>query len=434
MRLKKYSFFIIILLGMIPVILSSCSSKILGYGVILWKDKNVPFKTGAIVKVVEESHIRKTYIVEKNRKEKVEIPIWDIKLFEDAGKAAAYTKSYKPNYNLFGFALRDGLPIREKPKTESPRKYKLRKGEPVKILRREAAKVKVGSYEDYWYYVMAKDGTKGYSFGYFLKTFSTEGDPLKKVTELMSQDPNLDFFLKNNWRPEYYKEMIDKGLINLKEFRSDIGLFPDRKNSTVTLITEKYLIPFHYSEIEKIGENHYTFNETDLRVVIYGKGRVVVSYKVGNQNISAVYVTIDKDIQEVIANEKARRNDIFAGLVSLGSTLKSDFYGTINLLEGRRFQWYNFTRLKGIIVKKDVSGTGTIDFPYFLSGKLKTDYDGIITFKFSEAPDTEINFLYRVLNGGIRLVFIKEIKIENLEVQRVTKSSVVMFFKFTKGK
>jgi len=431
LRLKKYLAHIIILLGIVSIILSSCSAKLLGYGVILWRDKNIPFKTGSVVKVLEESHIRKTYIVEKSRKEKVEIPVWNVQLFEKENDALSYSKVYRPNYAMFGFSLRDGLPIREKPKAESPRKYKLRKGELIKILMRGENRVKVGSYDDYWYYVIAKDGTKGYCFGHLLRIFTTEGDPLEKVTELMSQDPVLDSFLKSVWRPEYYKEMIDKGYIDLKIFRSDIGLFPDRSNNTVTLVTDKYSIPFHYSAIEKVGENHYTFKDTNLRIVIYAKNRAVISYKVGSQNISSVYVTMSKDIQEVIDNETARRDDIFAGFFSLGNTLKSDFYGTINLMDGRRFQWYNFSKLKGIIIKQTVSGVGTVDFPYFLSGKLRKSYDGIITFKFDDSPEVQINFLYKVLDGGIRLVFIKNMEIENLEVQKLTKSSVVMFFKFT---
>ncbi|NOY08212.1 MAG: SH3 domain-containing protein [Spirochaetes bacterium] len=434
MSFNKYNISAAILALMIVLGFSSCAVKILGYGVVLWAEKGIPFKTGTVLKINDESRIRKTYIIEISRKEKYEIPIRNLKLFDSKEQAYQFADSYKPDYLKFGFSLHDGLPIREKPKANSPRLYKLRKGEVVKILRRGKSRVSVGSYDDYWYYVLAKDGTAGYCFGHFLRTFSTEGDPLKKVAQLMSQDPMLDILLKNVWRPEYYREMLDRNHIDLKKFRVDIGLFPDPENKYVKLVTDKYSLSFNYSAIEKVGGNHYAFKGTDLRVAMYGKSKAVISYKVGNQNISAVYFIIIKNIQNVIETELTRRDNLFAGLLAHGDRLISDFYGTINLLEGRRFKWTGFDKLKGIVLKQDVRGTGMIDFPYFLSNSLKTKYDGIIAFKFDDLKQGKsIDFLYKIFNNGIRLVFIKRKEIKDLEVIGVEASALVMYFKFSGG-
>ena len=71
--MTKHSRRLLVLLIIITATTLSCSRK-LGYGVVLWSDQD-GLPTGALTEILEESRIRKSYILQiKGTRERFEIP------------------------------------------------------------------------------------------------------------------------------------------------------------------------------------------------------------------------------------------------------------------------------------------------------------------------------------------------------------------------
>ncbi len=411
---------------------TSCGEHYVGYGVVLWDGSTLKVNTGEVFPVIQKSKKRNTYLVELPNKEKYEIPAGYIEFFPTKDEADRFVESYSPNLFRYGFAQNRGLPIREKPSTKSRIIYRLRKGQVVKIINRGDKEEDIEGYKSYWYEVLTGDGYRGYCFGYFLRVFDTKRDPVEKVKELMTEDPALSRFLGQVWRPEYFLDMIKKERIDLDKFRTDIGLFPDSSNKIINLVTDKYSLKFEYSGVEKIGNNRYLFKGTDLRVIVYSKRRITISYKIGDKNVSAVYVNIDGNLEDIISKEVSRRDNLFNEFIKNGHKLESRFYGTIVFGDDKKFVWQANDKLLGAVIPRDVTGEGIVEFKYYVSPKLKEMYDGVISLKFYRRNGelTEVDFLFKFLSGGVRFTYTKKNAIKDLEVTSVSIPPVNIFFKF----
>lgn len=439
MFIRKY-FYRIILLFFCSFILSflSCSAKPIGYAVVLW-DESEEFKTGELLEVMEESKIRKTYmVIAKGEKNLRDIDTFRTRFFELKADADAFIRDYEPHFNQFAFSEKDGLPVREEAHQEAKRVYKLQAGQLVKVLKRETELVAIGSYQDYWYRVLTDDGYEGFCFGYYLSGFESRGNPWEEAQILMGQDPLLDKFLSEIWRPEYFAEMIDKERIDLFRFRQDIGLFPAAGSRAIRLVTAKYTINFTYEKLEKTGIGRYHFQngdqQKDLRISVVRDNRIIVSYNLAGRAVSVAYILLGEDLEEIIEQERSRRLEIFSTITERGRVLKSTGYGNIRLLEGLSFEWTNFGRLGSQIFLKEVKGSGSVDFPFFLSANLVGEFDGIITFRFDEYQAEEgTSFLYKIDQKGIRMVFVRSENIDDLEVGRAGLSPLILYFTFGRG-
>ena len=429
MKGKLYYF---VIFGLIlSLFLTSCGKKYIGYGVILWNKDSNGIQNGEIVRVRQQSNIRKTYLIEKNDEE-LEIGLGFLRFFGKRGDAESFARGYSEYINTFAFSLNNGLPIREEPKANAKRIYKLRKGEVIKVISRGEKKEAVGAYENYWYDVLTEDGHEGYCYGQFLRVFQTKGNPVEMVKRLMAEDPVLNSILEKTWRPEYFKEMLEENKFDLNKFRMDIGFFPNRDEKVIKLVTDKYSLVFRYTGVDKIGENRYLFKGSDLRVTVYGKDKIAIFYNLEGKNVSGVYVSVEEDIQKVIQGEIERRDAIYESLLERGKQMSSRFYGNIILSDNRRFVWQNPGKLKGRIIPREAGDTGVVDFNYYLSEKIAKDYDGVITFYFDGVPrDRGVDFLYRTVNNGLRLVYVDRNNIENLIVKGTSVPPVILYFSYT---
>jgi len=434
--IRKY-FCRLILILFCSLILSflSCSAKPIGYAVVLW-DESEEFETGELLEVMEESKIRKTYmVVAEGGKDLRDIELFRTRFFELKADADVFIRDYQPYFNQFAFSEKDGLPVREEAHQEAKRIYKLKVGQLVKVLKQETELVAIGSYQDYWYRVLTDDGYEGFCFGYYLSGFESRGNPREEAQILMSQDPLLDKLLSETWRPEYFAEMIDKERIDLFRFRRDIGLFPAAGSMVIRLITTKYTINFTYKKIEKTGIGRYHFQsgdqQKDLRISIVRNDRIILSYYLAGRAVSVAYILLEENLEEIIEQERSRRLKMFNTITKRGRVLESSGYGNIRLLQGLSFEWTNFGRLGSQIFLKEVKGSGSVDFPFFLSAELAGEFNGIITFRFDEYQAEEgTSFLYKIDQNGIRMVFIRSEKIDDLEVGRTGLSPLVLYFTF----
>jgi hypothetical protein len=416
--------------------LTSCARNI-GYGLVLWAGENSPVQTGQILPVQQESQVQSTYLIRlPGTKELAELPTWRMRLFASKEEALEGAEEYAPYQEMYAYSQRDGLPLREEADQEARRVYKLVEGQLVKVLSRGEQKVKIGSYEDYWYLVLTDDGYQGYSFGYYLPVFTTRGDPKAEVEELMAQDPMLEALLATDWRPEYFQEMVDKGRIDLTTFGPDFGFFVDPEEKQIRLISGKRSYDWPYERVENVGTNRYVFEGPEIgsggiRINMQSVQRIVCTYSVADQVLSSVFIDFEGDIEEIVTQERERRERLAQTFTSRSRILRSSAYGNIVLEEEMRFRWENFGRLGEQIFLKPVRGAGTVDFPYYLSNGLSGSFDGVITFRFDEYErDQGTSFLYAFESSGVRFEYVRPQGIENLEVVRRDSSPLVIFFSY----
>jgi hypothetical protein len=409
----------------------SCAKPPLGYGVLLSGDLSGPFATGALVSVTGESQGAAVVLVHASGESKPrEIPAGKVRLFPKRDEAGRFAAAYGAYMTTYAFSRKEDappLPMREKPNSEARIVYKLRYGELVKVVSRSDQKDKAGSYEDYWYELVTEDGTPGFCFGYYLKVFSTPGDPSLEAARLLSQDPVLARLLGNAWRPDYFVNMIDRNRIDLARFREDIGLFPDPQRNLLKLVMPKDTISFRYQKVEKAGST-YIFTGTEVRIVVQAEDRITLSYRYKDQMTNAVYVQVSDNVAILIEAEKAKRRALFDDFRSGGDTLRSGAYGTIRLDEGMKFRWEGFDRLVPGLVSRGAAGSGTVDFPYWLSRTLAGTYQGVVAFAFEGSDQEPTCFLYLEKAGGIQLTSLDKSGLVDMEVRRIGVSPTVIFF------
>jgi hypothetical protein len=418
----------LVLLGLVA---GSCGRE-QGFGVVLWAPQGGPLANGDQVSVVRLSEeAGKATVRAKAVKGVVELESWRLRLASSRDQARAEAEAYAPFVSTYAYALRDGLPLREEPEQEARRVYKLREGQVVKVLVRGGEQVQIASYQDYWYRVLTDDGYEGWCFGYFLPVFQSAGNPLEEAAALKAQDPLLEALQATAWRPEYFQEMVDNGRIDLERFSPEIGFFLDPSRREALLSVPGFRQSWDYREITNVGPSRYVIAGPELRVVMSGPDRLVLTYPRKEQQLAQVFINFTGDLDEVIQAEKDRRKALFQEFLRRGPVMTSNAYGRIRLAEGMRFDWEGFGRLADQAFLRPVAGEGVVDFAYHLSSELAASFDGVITFRFAEyGPSQGTSFLYKFDGAGARLVFLRPQAIRDIEAVSLEASPLVIYFSF----
>jgi hypothetical protein len=421
-------------LSLLVLVLAACG-KGQGYGVVLWAPQASSLATGEVVSVARKAREEGELAVRSRQlKGLFELEAWRLALYPARSQAEAEGERYQRYKDLFAYALRDGLPLREQPNQEARRVYKLRQGELVKVLERGEAKVLIATYEDYWYRVLTEDGSEGWCFGYFLPVFPSAGDPQAEAVRLMAQDPLLDAMVSTSWRPEYFQEMADSGRIDLERFRPEIGLFFDTAKKQVQLALPDFHQSWDYREISSVGPNRYVIAGPELRVTMSSRDRLVLTYFRKEQQLSQVFINFTGDLEQAIKAEGERRQARFREFLDRGPLMSSSGYGRIRLMPGSHFSWDGFGRLGDQVFMRQVQGGGTVDFPYYLSADLGARYDGVVTFRFNEyKADEGTSFLYKFDEAGVRFEYLALRYIQGDEAVGVSPSPLVIYFSFGKS-
>ena len=414
------------------VFLASCGVRAVGYGVVLWGELIGAPQTGSIVPIIRESPINSSYLIMVPGENKArEYPMGRIRVFAKKGDAAAFAATYAENLSNWAVVMKEDpppLPVRESPDPEANTVYKLKSQQLLKIVSRSADRVTIKPYTDYWYEVATEDGFGGWCFGHFLRTFTAQGDPKLVAQQILSQDATLDRIMGTTWRPDWFREMMAKGTIDLTMFRDDVGLFPSPTDKVMRLALPLSSFEFHYTAIQKLGATSYAFTGSDLRITVLDDERISVSYRYKDQPVTGIYAVMKDDVADVIAAEQKRRSDLYDSLRKPGATLVSSAYGTIRLQDDMRFTWAGFSRLVPSLIGPNAKGKGTVDFTIRAAKDLAGDYDGVITFVFDEYPNAGVSFLYKVAGGGLRFTSLAKDSLQGLIVTHPGISPVVIFF------
>jgi hypothetical protein len=414
--------------------LASCAPRA-GYGVLLWAPgkpgEAEPVSVGgngSIVPLVRESKIQKTFWVRpRGRHGLAEIPVWRFRAFPDKKQAQRYAGVYAPLANVYAFPLRRGLPVREAPRPDAKIVYKLGTEQVVKVTARGERPTRTGVYTNTWYRLVTDDGFEGYCFGQYLKIFQTTEDPYQTASQLRSRDESLARIFSEEWRPEYFREMLDKKRVDLRRFREDIGFFANVQTKKVRIQKAASAYEFNYREVRKLTGTSYQFEGTDLRVEFLDGGeRLLASYNTGDRAVSEVYLLIEEDLSEIINRERARKQEVYKPFA--GTTLRSSGYGIIEFGPEMTFAWDGYERLVPAVVPAGAGSRGRIEIRYYLDAEAARRFDGVLTFRFAALNDREVNFFYKREGTALRLVYATPRATDDLLMRAAAASTWVLFF------
>lgn len=441
----------------IALALSACSPQPIGYGVALVESVvggGEAFAAAERLVVMAESEIEDTYRVVTlsragERTDVRQLPSlqrWRARIFATQAEADLFADSYAPLAATYGYADRNSLPVRAESSATATIVYQLREAEAVKIIGRSAQQASVGEYENYWYEVLTEDGTSGFTFGEFLPVFESSGDPAADVARLRDADPLLDRVLATTWRPEYFRDMVASGRIDLRRMRPEIGLFPRAGQQILELRLEESSVDFRYEQIERRGEGLYILRGvtvtaapgasevgTDPRLTVLPGGRLSLSYTSEGRLVTPVFVDLGVPLSDLIAAERARRDVLYADLMRRASTLTSSAYGTITLRDDRTFSWKGAQALQPRLLPAGSQPTGELDFRYHMAPGMRERFDGVLTFSFAGRGNgddvSELNALFAYDPAGVRMVVAGDPS-EDLIVDGASRSALVIYFAF----
>ena len=106
-------------------------------------------------------------------------------------------------------------------------------------------------------------------------------------------------------------------------------------------------------------------------------------------------------------------------------------YGILQFLDGGQFRWNGYQVLSPAIIPRGAGDSGSVVIRYFISAKLKTEYMGVLSFKFDGSRDW-IDFFYTVSKQGVKLEYVQPANITD-GVATVRKLNTVILFFGTEG-
>jgi len=185
----------------------SCTSHI-GYGLINWSIPEESLSAGDVVPVFIQSNIGKVYVIGagKGFSKHLEVPLWKLTLYKSksaAKKAALALGEYR---YIYATVKKDGLPMHSDPDSTSKDVYRLKEGQPVKILKKGAGTpVLAGKdpLEGDWLEVLTEDGSIGWCFSYNLTLYDErEHNAAPKAVVSTGSDAVLENLLSRAWYPD----------------------------------------------------------------------------------------------------------------------------------------------------------------------------------------------------------------------------------------
>ncbi len=430
---------------MISLSLSSCT-RLLGWGVLLWSSENPAVPSGTVLPVYIRSNIDQVWVVgipdeyrtSEDALDKYEVRLWELEFVGSKKDAEARAAEFSALAKTYAETLQDGLPIRESPGNNARRVYRLREGQIIKVLEKTDGVAAVGAngapLPGDWYQVLTSDGSIGYCFSYRLKLFDQiAGQAVASPeVETIEEDTDLDMIFTQKWYPDWYGSMINNMQIDLADISKQWNFDPGQDSGTARVYLPGTDLSFNYSSVRKSGNRSWVFEDTSLQMTLQSDTRLMVQYTKGTGSPqNQVFVTIPISIDDIITQERERREALFETFMEAGPAFRSENYGTLTFLPGNAFSWTGFNLLVPHVIPAAVEGQGPVDMGSFVSRDLQGRYNGVIALGFSglnQNASAIRYFLYVHDNQGIRLEYVPESSFEGNVVTRRAASPIVMYF------
>ena len=437
--MKRILFFLFILSSFFLI---SCKDKVIGYSVVLWNNPEQEIKSGDVLPVYIKSNISHVYIAGKNlnlkeNEQKIEIPLWQLTEPVKKSKLSAIKEKYQENARTYANVKTDGLPCRAEPVNTAKQVYRLRKGEIIKILYKGNGQSPMTGGKPLpgeWYKIFTDNGTTGWCFSYNLDLFETDDNGNRiggnDFVDEVQEDEIYKLIVSNVWYPEEFRSLIDSEDIDLSKIHPSYRFTIDEENKKVSLNTQKIHESWIYEGYSKIDDREYELKNISIKIIYRKADYIVVRYtdETGKpQDLN--FVTIKEDLNEIISKEKQRRSEELMNLWYKGP-YSSQSYGKLSFTEDNLFKWTGFKLLVPSVIPAGSKNNGSAQIKYSLSKTLKKDYDGIVTFTF-EGSSQEINFLYKMDDGGLKLEDTIGASFKGNQITSRGVSPVIIFFKRT---
>jgi len=410
-------------------LLTGCGN--LGTGVVIWPPEDGIWEPGDLVTVKDESILRNTYIVylpDQNLLKK-EIEKWRLHLHRKKKDAVLFSTNLGEWRQVYAECRYQGLPMRSETNNTSTQIYRFREGEMMKVLSRNSNPVQVGNLEGYWYRVVAEGGIEGYVFDYYLQVVEIVNGEKRTFNVRNMNDPVLNAILTENWRPEFYNNMIEKRQIDLTVFKPEYGFFPDAATKTLSLRLPRHSIDETWTEAVPIGRNRYDFIDTSFRITSNNEDLISVQYNEGSREYLETFVRFEGNIEEIIEKEKTRRKSIIAKLIEQGPRFNSNVYGEMAVFDAGRFTWIGKSSLisRGIL-SSGAGNSGVIELDYFVDPAISLAHEGVLGFMFDSGEAAR--FLYAFEDGALRLLHVpyNAIKDKIVRFDQYSNSVRLLFF------
>ena len=443
-QLKKFSFAAAIteIIVILAAALLSASCSRLGWGILLWSTEEPPIASGEILPVYIKSNIDKVWVVGvpdsyKNNagySGKIEIPLWQFELAGSKKKAETRAREFAAYAHVYAENLQDGLPVRDNPDNGARRVYRLRAGEVIKILSLTQGNPPISTTGDPlpgdWYKVLTEAGSIGYCFSYRLKLFDHYGGPLAALPSVMEDisDPDLDLIFSKTWSPEFYSVMINNKRIDLGELSRHWRFDPGQDTGIAHIYMPQFERTFSWTKIRQDGPRAWRFEGTSLQMNLRSETSLAVQFIDDNGAMrTLLFVTLPSDVNDVILQEAARREELYKMIFTQGPVWTSNNYGTISFSQDNEFTWTGYGLLVPHIISPNAAEKGIVSMDLFLSTSLSERYSGAFSLCFSGAADP-VRFLYMLDSQGLRLEHVPESSLDELTVYRRANSPTVLYF------
>lgn len=395
-------------------------------------------RDGEIVRVFIRSNISQVYVIEiPGTKERREIPLWQITSPESKSKSLKTAKLYENYIHTYAASKTDGLPIRAEPSNVARGVYRLRPNEVIRILYEgKGQPVMAGEgveLEGKWLYVLTTDGTLGWCYSYNLAIFETDengnrigGSVIANQTE--EDDEVMENIITGVWYPDDFRKLIADGTIDFSVINASHCFYVDTENNRVNFTTPEIRESWNYNGITKSAADTYLFNDTPISITTRGDAGMIIRYAPqGLRPKDFEFVKFSTPIDEILDAERERRSLLYEELCSQSHIYQSSNYGTISFFNDGTFEWRDYDLLVPALIPNFAENTGTASINYILSKELSANYDGVITFSFSNTG-TRMNFLFTMEEIGLRLEDASGVTMNGQIVTRRGLSPLVLFF------
>ncbi|MCX7027716.1 MAG: SH3 domain-containing protein [Spirochaetes bacterium] len=407
--------------------LASCSPRRIGWGLLLWTVQGTQAKAGTIVPVYLKSNITKVFVIglESEQGRKIEVPLWQLELYRSKSAANKRVAALGSLVSIYLVAVKDGLPVREKPDNISKKVYRLRDGEMVKALelvKGEDLYTGKQKLPGDWYKVLSMDGTLGYSFSYSMRVFDESRGEVPALERSQTDPEALNELFSKAWRPAWYATMMEENLVDLDYFDLRFGFFSDAINKQIRVEMPGDSKTFSYNSITQ-ESGWLEFGPSDLRVKLEGQDSILVAWgpipdgepedlagwKAGDSYLR--FIVPPGDLRVTIRAEEARRSsamkDFFASLSgknasaldSQGLLKTTSVSGSsLELWPSGSFSWKGAQALPAGFAPeegRDEEMKGSAVFGLRLAPELSTSWQGGFSL-YSDSGRARADYLYRI--------------------------------------
>jgi hypothetical protein len=409
--------------------------------VLLWSSEEPAILAGTVLPVYIRSNVDRVWVVglppgSGGRGEKFEVPLAHLELVGSRKKAAARAEAMAEYTRTYAENLQDGLPIREQPDNNARRVYRLKIAEILKVLAKVEGNAAIGASGEAlpgdWYLVMTEDGTQGFCFSYRLKFFEHEGGALAVEREEQGEkeDPELDRLLALAWSPESYLTMVNTGRFDLAALSRRWGFFPGQDTGIARIYVPDLDETFSYRGIRAAGSQVWRFEGTNLQMSLRSDTTLALQFtEPGGALRSLIFTALAMDVEDLIVQERARREALFQSMYEQGPVFTSNNYGTLALTEEGGFTWTGNRLLIPQVIPQSAGQEGFVDMDLYLAPALQQLYQGVFTLRF-EGASLPVRFMYSLDAQGLRMEYAPDTSMDgNMAVRRASSPTIIYFYR-----